>query len=297
VSGPAAAGSVVAAFGRECLVRADDGRLLQASARNRRIQPVCGDRAVLGAVAGGRAVIEALEPRHSVFLRSSQHRTKVLAANVTQLVVLVACEPSFSDELVCRFLVAAEHARLPALLVLNKVDLADLRERALGMLAPFRGLGYPLIELVAKRDARPLLPLLARHRSLLAGQSGMGKSTLIRTLVPDAQVRIGEISRFLDSGRQSTTAARLYRVGEESEIVDTPGVSEFGLAGLEARDIAAGFREFAAHAARCRFQDCRHLAEPGCGVQQAADSGAIHPRRLRLYRRIVEQELAARIER
>ena len=297
MSGPAAAGTVVAAFGRECLVRADDGRLLQASARNRRIQPVCGDRAALGAVGGGRAVIEALDPRHSVFSRSSQHRTKVLAANVTQLVVLVACEPSFSDELVCRFLVAAEHARLPALLVLNKVDLTELRERALGALEPFRGLGYPLIELVGKHDAEPLLPYLARQRSLLAGQSGMGKSTLIRTLVPDAHVRIGEISRFLDSGRQSTTAARLYRIDEQSEIVDTPGVSEFGLAGLEARDIAHGFREFAAHAARCRFQDCRHLAEPGCGVQQAADSGAIHPRRLQLYRRIVEQELAARIER
>jgi ribosome biogenesis GTPase len=297
MSGPAAAGTVVAAFGRECLVRTEDGGLLQASVRSRRIQPVCGDRAALSAIASGRAVIEALDPRRSVFLRSSQHRTKVLAANVTQLVVLVATEPSFSDELVCRFLVAAEHAQLPALLVLNKVDLADLRERALAMLAPFRGLGYPLIELVGKRDAGSLLPYLAGHRSLLAGQSGMGKSTLIRTMVPDAAVRIGEISRFLDSGRQSTTAARLYRVGQASEIVDTPGVSEFGLAGLEARDIAAGFREFAAHAARCRFRDCRHLAEPGCGVQQAADTGIVHPRRLQLYRRIVEQELAARIER
>lgn len=297
MSGPAGAGTVVAAFGRECLVRTEDGGLLQASVRSRRIQPVCGDRAALSAIASGRAVIEALDPRRSVFLRSSQHRTKVLAANVTQLVVLVATEPSFSDELVCRFLVAAEHAQLPALLVLNKVDLADLRERALAMLAPFRGLGYPLIELVGKRDAGPLLPYLAGHRSLLAGQSGMGKSTLIRTLVPDAAVRIGEISRFLDSGRQSTTAARLYRVDEASEIVDTPGVSEFGLAGLEARDIAAGFREFAAHAAGCRFRDCHHLAEPGCGVQQAADTGIVHPRRLQLYRRIVEQELAARIER
>ena len=297
MSAAPASGTVVAAFGRETLVRADDGELLQATARNRRTQPVCGDRALLSGVGGGRAVIEALDPRRSVFSRSSQHRTKVLAANITQVVILVACEPSFSDELMCRFLVAAENAGLPALLVLNKVDLADLRDRALVALEPFRGLGYPLIELAGMRDAQPLLAYLHRHRSLLAGQSGMGKSSLIKTLLPEAEVRIGEISRFLDSGRQSTTAARLYVVDETTEIVDTPGVSDFGLAGLEVQDIAAGFREFAAHAGRCRFQDCRHLVEPGCAVQQAADSGAIHARRLQLYRRIVEQEHAQRTER
>jgi ribosome biogenesis GTPase len=294
---PACGGTVVAAFGRQSLVRADDGELLQAQARNRRMQPVCGDRVLLSGVGGGRAVIEALDPRRNVFARSSRHRTKVLAANVTQLVVLVACEPSFSEELMCRFLVAAENAQLPALLVLNKVDLTDRRDQALKALEPFRGLGYPLVELVGKRDAQPLLPYLHRHRSLLAGQSGMGKSSLIKTLVPQAEVRIAEISRFLDSGRQATTAARLYVVDEVSEIVDTPGVSEFGLAGFDVRDMAAGFREFAAHAGSCRFQDCRHLTEPGCAVQQAADSGSIHPRRLQLYRRIVEQELALRAER
>lgn len=294
---PACGGTVVAAFGRQSLVRSDDGELLQAKARNRRTQPVCGDRVLLSSASGGHAVIEALDPRRNVFARSSQHRTKVLAANVTQVVVLVACEPSFSEELMCRFLVAAENARLPALLVLNKVDLTDRRDQALKALEPFRGLGYPLVELVGKRDAQPLLPYLHRHRSLLAGQSGMGKSSLIKTLVPQAEVRIGEISHFLDSGRQSTTAARLYVVDEASEIVDTPGVSEFGLAGFDVRDIAAGFREFAALAGSCRFQDCRHLTEPGCAVQQAADSGSIHPRRLQLYRRIVEQELTLRAER
>ena len=120
----------------------------------------------------------------------------------------------------------------------------------------------------------------------------MGKSTLVKTLVPDAAVRIGEISRFLDSGRQSTTAARLYALDASSEIVDTPGVSEFGLAGSSAREIAACFREFAAHAAGCRFQDCRHLSEPDCAVRRATISGAVHPRRLELYQRIVREERA-----
>lgn len=291
MSEAAAAGTVVAGFGRESLVRADSGEMLVATARNRRVQPVCGDRVALSGVAGARAVIEEVAARRNVFQRASRHRTKVLAANLTQVVVLVACEPSFSDELVCRLLAAAELAGLPALIALNKTDLAALRDDALRALEPFRGLGYPLVELAAKRDAAPLAPYLNRQRTLLAGQSGMGKSTLIKTLVPQAEVRIGEISRFLDSGRHSTTASRLYALDAASEIVDTPGVSEFGLAGLDARAIAACFREFAPHAARCRFQDCRHLSEPGCAVREAAASGAVHPRRLVLYRRIVQQEL------
>ena len=287
-----ARGTVVAGFGRDSLVRAPDGELLTATARSRRLQPVCGDRVVLSAIAAGRAVIESVEPRASVFQRTSRHRSKVLAANVTQLVVLVACEPSFSDELICRFLAAAELARLPALIALNKIDLAALRDDALRLLEPFRGLGYPLIELSGKRDALPLAPYLHGHRSLLVGQSGMGKSTLVKTLVPRAEVRIGEISRFLDSGRQSTTASRLYPLDAQSEIVDTPGVSEFGLAGLSTLEIAACFREFAAHAAGCRFQDCRHLSEPDCAVREATLAGAVHPRRLQLYQRIAAQELA-----
>jgi ribosome biogenesis GTPase / thiamine phosphate phosphatase len=293
VSAPAASGTVVAGFGRESLVHADGSGLLTATARSRGLQPVCGDRVVLSGVSGGHAVIEAIDPRSNVFSRASRHRTKVLAANVTQVVVLVACEPSFSDELVCRFLAAAELAGLPALIALNKVDLAARRDGALRALEPFRGLGYPLVEMAAKLDARPLVPYLRRHRSLLAGQSGMGKSTLVNALVPDAEVRIGEISHFLDSGRQSTTASRLYALDAASEIVDTPGVSEFGLAGLDARGIAACFREFGAHTARCRFQDCRHLSEPGCAVRAAALAGAVHPRRLALYQRIVQQELGA----
>ncbi len=296
MSAPAPAGTVVAGFGRETVVRADGGELLRATARSRDLQPVCGDRVMLSGVGAGRAVIEAIDPRRNVFSRSSRHRTKVLAANVSQVVVLVACEPSFSDELMCRFLAAAELAGLPALIALNKTDLAERRDDALRMLEPFRGLGYPLVELAGKHDAHPLLPYLHRHRSLLAGQSGMGKSTLVKTLVPQAEVRIGEISRFLDSGRQSTTAARLYVLDDSSEIVDTPGVSEFGLAGLDARGISACFREFGAYAGRCRFQDCRHLSEPGCGVREATLSGAVHPRRLALYQRIVQQELGSGAE-
>ncbi|MGH8704863.1 MAG: ribosome small subunit-dependent GTPase A [Burkholderiales bacterium] len=284
---------MIAGYGRECLVRSGDGMLLACKARNRRVQPVCGDRVHLARPAPDQGVIEALAPRASEFSRSSAYRTKVIAANVTQVVILVACEPSFSDELVCRVLVAAGRAQIPALLALNKIDLEARRGEARRRVEPFRRAGLHVVELAAKFDVRPLLPQLHGQRSVLVGQSGMGKSTLVKALVPDAAVRIGEVSRFLDAGRHSTTAARLYAVDTHTEIVDTPGVSEFGLAGLDARAIAAGFSEFAAHAPGCRFNDCRHLAEPGCAVRAAAVAGALHPRRLELYERIVKLERAA----
>ncbi len=122
---------------------------------------------------------------------------------------------------------------------------------------------------------------------MLIGQSGMGKSTLLKALVPEAEVRIREISVFLSAGKQSTTASRLYAIDAESEIIDTPGLSEFGLAGLDPQDIAAGFADIGPLAAHCRFRDCRHLTEPGCAVSAAAAAGSLSARRLELYRRII----------
>jgi ribosome biogenesis GTPase len=287
------AGTVHAAFGREALVLADDGRLLRAAARGRRIQAVCGDRVSLSGTTGERAVIEQIAPRRGEFARASEHRVKVIAANLTQVVILVACEPSFDDELLCRLLVAARRAGLSAVLALNKIDLGRGCDNARRALEPFRGLGLPIVELSGKLDPSPLRPHLTGERSLLIGQSGMGKSTLLKSLVPDAEVRIAEISRHLDAGRQSTTACRLYALDRESEIVDSPGVAEFGLAGISASELAAGFPEVAAHAAQCRFRDCRHLAEPGCAVRSAAAEGRVHPRRLALYQRIARLERVA----
>jgi ribosome biogenesis GTPase len=280
-------GDVVAGYGRDTLVRSDEGETLRARTRKRSLQAVCGDRVQLEPSGRGHAIIVEIEPRRTVFARASARRTKILAANVSQVVILVACEPSFSDELLARVLVAAERASLPALIALNKVDLAERRTEALAQLAPFRGLGYPVVELAARIDPEPLRVYLQRQRSVLVGQSGMGKSTLVKALVPDAQVRIQEISTFLDAGRQTTTAARFYPLDAVSELVDTPGVSEFGLADLSAAQIAAGFREFSPYAGHCRFTDCRHLAEPDCALAAAAEAGRIHPRRLALYRRIL----------
>ncbi|MCX7962009.1 MAG: ribosome small subunit-dependent GTPase A [Burkholderiales bacterium] len=277
-------GTVVAGFGRTALVRPDGGGApVAARTANRRIQVVAGDRVELRAPD----VIASVAPRRNVLARSSGARTKLIAANFSQVVLLAACEPAFSDELLARVLVAARRAGACALVVLNKVDLVETLAQARARLAPFRAAGIEVLEIAARRDAGPLRARLSGHRSVLVGESGMGKSTLVRALVPDAEVRIGEISRFLGTGRHTTTAARLYALDARSEIVDTPGLSEFGLAGLSAHEIAEGFPEFAPHAARCRYRDCRHLAEPDCAVQAAAQAGLVPLRRLELYRRIV----------
>ena len=285
--------TVVAGYGRECLARLDSGELLRCQVRGRQMQPACGDRVQLARSSADQGVVEAVAPRTNEFSRAVHYRRKVLAANFTQVVILVACEPSFSDELICRMLIVAEHTGLPTVLALNKVDLVEQRDRALAMLVPFRGLGYPLVELAGKLDVEPLRPYLAGYRSLFTGQSGMGKSTLVKALVPDAEVKIREISAFLDAGKQSTTGSRLFQVSPGTEIIDSPGLAEFGLAGMDHLHIAEGFREFAPYRSQCRFQNCRHMSEPGCALQAATESGAVHPRRLVLYQRIVVAEETA----
>ncbi|MDW8468714.1 MAG: ribosome small subunit-dependent GTPase A, partial [Burkholderiales bacterium] len=199
-------GTVVAGFGRTALVRPDGGGApVAARAANRLIQAVAGDRVELRAPD----VIASVAPRRNVLARSSGARTKLIAANFSQVVLLAACEPAFSDELLARVLVAARRAGAPALLVLNKIDLVEALAQARARVAPFRDAGVEVLEIAAKRDVGPLRARLAGHRSVLVGESGMGKSTLVRALVPDAEVRIGEISRFLGTGRHTTTAARL----------------------------------------------------------------------------------------
>jgi len=279
----ASSGLVVAGFGRVSLVRTGDGRLVQARARSRQVIAVAGDQVEL--LEGD--FIAAVIPRRNLVARSSAFRSKLIAANVSQVVLVVACEPPFSDELLCRALVAAQRAGAEALIVLNKIDLEAGREAAGARLAPFRAAGVAVLELAAMLDASPLLERLRGRRSVLIGQSGMGKSTLLKALVPEAEVRIREISAFLSSGKQSTTASRLYAIDAGTELIDTPGLSEFGLAGLFAQDIAEGFADIAPLAAQCRFRDCRHLSEPGCAVSAAAAAGALSARRLELYRRIV----------
>jgi ribosome biogenesis GTPase len=282
------AGRVVAAYGRQFLVQTESSGLLSCFVRGRKSAVACGDRVAVLPASPGQGVIEAIDPRSSLFLRAAPHKSKPIAANITQLAVVVATEPSFSDEMVARVLAAAEHQRLKSCIVLNKTDLPG--ETARERLKPFALAGCRIIETCAVRDAGPLRAVLEGETTLLVGQSGMGKSTLVNALVPDAGARTREISTFLASGRHTTACVTLYRIDETSALIDGPGLQEFGLAHLGLRDIEAGFIEFRGLLGDCRFPDCRHGGEPRCAITIAAADGRIHPRRLELFRRIVAAE-------
>lgn len=274
-------GQVIAAFSRRFLVDTAAGAL-PCQVRGRHLQVVCGDR-VGWRRDGDGGVIEQVAPRDTLLYRSDAFKTKAIAANVTQLAVVVAARPSFSPELVQRCLLAAEDQGIASLLVLNKTDLAET-PAARQLLQPLLRIGYPVVEVSALNDATPLRARLTGHTTLMIGQSGMGKSTLVNALFPGAGVETAEFSEALDSGRHTTTHTRLHRLDADSALIDSPGLQEFALQHLDTDALAHAFVEFRPYLGQCRFRDCQHEHEPGCKLIEAADAGRIDPARLALFR-------------
>jgi ribosome biogenesis GTPase len=283
------AGRIVAVFSRRYLVEGAGGMLVACMPRGRNNAYACGDRVAFSMSGADQGLIDAADPRSSLFLRSDRYRTKFIAANVTQLLVLVAVEPSFSVEFVDRALVAAKSQRIPALIACNKIDLQPQASAALAALRPYIEIGYPVIEFAAKRDCAPLRRHLQGHVTLLLGQSGMGKSTLVNRLAPAANAATREISTALDSGKHTTTHARLYHLDQETDLIDCPGMQEFGLAHLPFRELEHGFTEFDSLLGRCRFANCRHRDEPDCAIRKALAGGRIAAQRYASFRRIAEE--------
>jgi len=286
-------GEIVTVHGRHYTVEIAGGELLTCFPRGKRSLATCGDRVALMRTAAGQGVIEAVDPRRSLLYRSDAYRQKLIAANVTQMVIVLATVPSFYEELLNRCLAAASQQDIGVLLVMNKIDLAQSQSSALETLSLYRDIGYTLLPLTAKVDLSPLQPYLRGQLSVLVGQSGMGKSTIVNGIVPHATARVGDISIALDSGRHTTTYSRLYRIDADSALIDSPGMQEFGLSHLSLPDLAYGFVEFRPYLGNCRFSDCRHWGEPECAVTLAAERGEISPRRLESYRRLA-RELAPR---
>ena len=281
---PSQQGLITAAFGRHYLVELADGEILECVPRGKKSEVACGDRVEIQRSSANQGVIECTLPRNSLLYRSDAYRQKIIAANVTQIICVVATEPSFNDELLARCLIAAHDQQLDALIVLNKCDLPADAARA--TLAPYRAIGYRVLELSAQQNCAPLIPLLRGHRSVLVGQSGMGKSTLINSLLPDAKAATREISTVLDSGKHTTTHARLYHFDSSSDLIDCPGVQMFGLHHLSLGELESGFIEFAQYLGKCRFHNCSHTHEPNCALLNAVETGKIDRRRMKLFQDI-----------
>jgi len=279
-------GRIVAAHGRLYLVELADGSRLPCFPRGKKSEVAVGDQVEIARASADQGVIESIAPRRSLLYRSNEIRQKLIAANVDQLVVVVATEPAFSDELITRSLLAAEDQGIDILIVLNKCDLGDKLPAARERLQPFIRLGYRIHEISARLQAEDLRPELFGKTSVLVGQSGMYKSTLVNALTPDAGAATREISQALDSGKHTTTHATLYHLDPNSQLIDSPGLQEFGLGHLDRDELAHAFREFRPFLGHCRFRNCQHGSEPGCALSAAAEQGEIDDRRLALYRRI-----------
>jgi ribosome biogenesis GTPase len=282
-------GQIVATFGRRHLVELPDATLVDCVTRGKRGSYACGDRVGVAPDGEGRGVIETLEPRKTLLYRSDHARQKLVASNVSQIVVVVAPVPAFYHDLISRCLAAAEDGGMTALILLNKSDLPEA-PAALAALEAYRGLGYRVAALSAKRDVGPLVAQLQGRTSVLVGQSGMGKSTIINALIPQAAMPVAEISTALDSGRHTTTHARLFHLDATTHIIDSPGMQAFGLHHLDAGALESAFVEFRPWLGQCRFRDCRHMTEPGCAIAAASAQGQISAARLESYRGLVREK-------
>jgi ribosome biogenesis GTPase len=287
--------TIIAAHGRHYLADAN-GERLQCVTRGKKTNVAVGDIVKLTMTSPDQGVIDAITERKTLIYRSDQYKSKLLAANVSQLFIVVATEPGYTDDLVSRATVAAEAAGIAVHLILNKIDVTESLERTRARLTMYSKLGYPVHEVSAKGNPEhavaTLRPLLAGQSSILIGQSGMGKSSLINLLVPGADIAVREISAALDTGKHTTTFTRLYtmpELGPETSIIDSPGFQEFGLYHLTEGMLERAFRDFTPYLGGCKFYNCRHLSEPGCPVLDAVTSGAIAKMRHELYAQLLHE--------
>ncbi|MES2508579.1 MAG: ribosome small subunit-dependent GTPase A [Pseudomonadota bacterium] len=296
-------GLVVAGFGRHVLVETDSGERLICHPRGKKSQAVVGDR-IRWLPSEDEGTIEKVEERSNLFYRQDEMRTKSFAANLDQVLILIAAEPEFSESQLTRALIAAEAERITPIIALNKSDLAEPFGRAWTKLGPYRAMGYRMLPLAIKpkqgdtdnaAQKTELMALLQGKKTLVLGPSGAGKSSLTNLLVPQAKVLTAEISQALNSGKHTTTSTTLYWVDEArtTALIDSPGFQEFGLNHIQPMQLATLMPDLKTHAQDCKFYNCTHLHEPGCGVIAEVNaqgaSPSISQNRYRLYGELFEE--------
>lgn len=277
-------GLIVAAYGKRYNVELADGRILSCVTRGKKVDNAAGDRVMVKLTSTQEGVIEKTTERHTLLYRSNAYKSKILAANVTQILIVLATQPSFYEDLLNRCLVAAEASGIRAVIILNKCDLPN--PQAMQKLTEYASLGYLTVQLNAKDSVEALRPILSGHTSILVGQSGMGKSTIINGLLPDARSKTQEISTTLDSGKHTTTATHLYHLDSNSAIIDSPGLQEFGLYHIDTMALEYAFVEFRPFIGHCKFNNCTHTHEPGCVILDAVASHKIASQRHQIFQQI-----------
>jgi ribosome biogenesis GTPase / thiamine phosphate phosphatase len=284
-------GLVIIRHGATLGIDDGSGKIYRCQTRQNIGHPVCGDRVIWQPAEDHTGVVTALLPRESVLSRPDYSgRQKPLAANISQLVIVLAPKPEPSGYLLDQYLVTAETIKIPPLIAINKVDLLSEAEES-SFIAKFEAytkIGYPLIKISAKMDHG--LDILIDHLkdkiNILLGQSGVGKSSLINALLPNHEIETGILSEATGLGRHTTSAATCYKLPQGGSLIDSPGVRSFRLTDLSRQELEQGFPEFHPYIGQCRFHNCTHEHEPDCAIQSAASRGEIAPLRLENFLRL-----------
>ena len=287
---------VLVSYGSRGVIEFADGTQSDCLYRRSVGRPYCGDRVVVERVAGQSTVVTEILARTNEFARAdARQNKKVIAANLDQVMIVIAAAPEPSTDLVERYLVAVHSLGIRPVIVLNKCELmgeADLSAKSpIHHLDDYRELGYDVLATSCKGapGIDVMLPVLGGNTSILVGQSGVGKSSLVNALLPDLDLQTGALSRVTGKGIHTTTTTIMYSIPFGGRLIDSPGVWEYGLWQMEQAELAGGFVEFHPFLGHCRFNDCHHASEPDCAVAEAVNSGSIRKWRYESYRRLLEQ--------
>lgn len=283
-------GLVIAHLGQGIAVEHDNEVILCEPLRKLETVAV-GDKVMWSPAAPGQGRIEAILPRRSLLARPARNqKIRPVAANIDALYVVIAAQPACDFLLVDQYLAVCEHNGIDVALILNKIDLPQPGQIEEELLI-YQDLGYKVIKISTKtgKGLDEFKGLLKNKVSLLAGQSGVGKSSITNAVAPDARIRTNAISATTKHGRHTTTAATLFHVPSGGDLIDSPGVAIFGLADLDLRQLAQGYREFQSFIPSCKYNDCRHLNDQGCAVRHAAEVGEINPARYRRYVKLISK--------